>query len=571
MQNLFKKEIVKIIIMSMLLIFVLSCDNTNNEKEIDLSKISYQIDGISSYSTDEEIEDKLSEYEEISIITNFDYEPFISDVYTDINTSLEENKAIKHERIVKAKEYHKKLNERCLEEINKEGKFTGYKGVYVSSYLPCVEFVYDKEYFIDNKMEILSDLVEFNDINKVYIHGGEQENEFLTEVLEDSTAVSYIRSGLYPGTGLKVGVLDLGIVDVDHLATQNMNIVVRDRLLYFETETEHATMMAAIIASPVDGFCDEATIYSVEWYGSITSELDWLVENEVDVINISCGDANTNGVYSASSAYADYVVDNYDICIVAASGNHINTYNVANPGMGYNVLTVGSYCGNGEVTDYTCFLEDATHTEKPNLIVRGTNVSLNGFSSYYTGTSFACAAVSGFCTYLINRFPTVLNDIELLITGVMAGCGPIWANGTIQPNGMSDSSGCGLFNLPRAIEALTRVRSYVWYGVNPLTEETLIKQYVLTMEEREVVTIVIYWNAYSNGDEDETSHALFRVKVTSPLQEVMADMEVNNCNYYYIYLDGVIEGDYYVDITLIGGASHPNHAERVVMAYCRGW
>ena len=330
-------------------------------------------------------------------------------------------------------------------------------------------------------------------------------------------------------------------------------------------------MMAAIIASPVDGFCDEATIYSVEWYGSITSELDWLVENEVDVINISCGDKNTSGVYSASSAYADYVVDNYDICIVAAAGNYINTYNVANPGMGYNVLTVGSYCGNGEVTDYTCFLEDAAHTEKPNLIVRGTNITLNGFASVYSGTSFACAAVSGFCTYLINRFPTVLNDIELLITGVMAGCGPIWANGTIQPNGMSDSSGCGLFNLPRAIEALTRVRSYVWYGVNPLTEETLIKQYVLTMEEREVVTIVIYWNAYSNGDEDETSHALFRVKVTSPLQEVMADMEVNNCNYYYIYLDGVIEGDYYVDITLIGGASHPNHAERVVMAYCRGW
>ena len=31
----------------------------------------------------------------------------------------------------------------------------GYKGVYVSNYLPCVEFIYDREYFIDNKDEII--------------------------------------------------------------------------------------------------------------------------------------------------------------------------------------------------------------------------------------------------------------------------------------------------------------------------------------------------------------------------------------------------------------------------------
>ena len=571
MYNLFTKEFIKLIIICFLSVFVFSCkEDTNTEKEIDLSKISYQINGLSSYSSENEIVTKLNDYEEISVLTNFDYDPFVYDVHTEMNSTLEENKAIKHEKRLKAKEYYSKLNSQYLKQVDT----SGYKGVYVSNYLPCVEFIYDREYFIDNKDEILLNFSLFDDINKVYVLGGEKDNEYLTEVLEDSTAVSYLRSGLYPGTGVKVGILDGGIVDVDHIALQNMNIVVRDRFFVFETESEHSTMMAAVIASPVDGFCDEASIYSVEASGSFSDEFDWLIENEVDVINISCGDVNDEGIYKANSAYADYVVDNYDICIVAAAGNKTGqVYNVANPGMGYNVLTVGSYDGNGQITDYSCFIEDEIHTEKPNLVVRGTNITLNGFPSAYTGTSLACAAMSGFCTYLINRFPNVLNDIEILLTGVMAGCGPLFLDcGSIETNGMSDTAGCGLFNLPRAIEALTNYRSYVWYRTTPYTQETLVKQFVIRMEERETVTLVLYWNAYATGDEDETQHALFRIKITSPLNEVMADLEADNANYYYVRMDGLYaEGDYYVDVTLIGGAAHPNNAERVTVCYSRGW
>ena len=107
MYNLFTKEFIKLIVICFLSVFVLSCkEDTNTEKEIDLSKISYQINGLSSYSSENEIVTKLNDYEEISVLTNFDYDPFVYDVYTEMNSTLEENKAIKHEKRLKAKEFN---------------------------------------------------------------------------------------------------------------------------------------------------------------------------------------------------------------------------------------------------------------------------------------------------------------------------------------------------------------------------------------------------------------------------------------------------------------------------------
>ena len=68
MYNLFTKEFIKLIIICFLSVFVFSCkEDTNTEKEIDLSKISYQINGLSSYSSENEIVTKLNDYEEINV------------------------------------------------------------------------------------------------------------------------------------------------------------------------------------------------------------------------------------------------------------------------------------------------------------------------------------------------------------------------------------------------------------------------------------------------------------------------------------------------------------------------
>ena len=97
--------------------------------------------------------------------------------------------------------------------------------------------------------------------------------------------------------------------------------------------------MAGIIAGN-NSIAPKCKILSVELFGNPVSEIDWLLNRNVNVINMSYGEGNPSGNYNSSSAYMDYIVSTYKVTIVAASGNE--PQNVTNPGLGYNVITVGA-------------------------------------------------------------------------------------------------------------------------------------------------------------------------------------------------------------------------------------
>ncbi|CCZ85511.1 peptidase S8/S53 subtilisin kexin sedolisin [Firmicutes bacterium CAG:631] len=140
-----------------------------------------------------------------------------------------------------------------------------------------------------------------------------------------------------------IGILDLGIADEDHSNFNNIDLTVRNEWYYIETVTEHATTVASVIAK----MCPDAKLLSVELSGNAVSEIDWMLDRNVNIINMSFGEKNPTGNYNSESAYVDYIVNTYKVTIISSSGNEgLDTGYITNPALGYNVITVGA--GNSD-------------------------------------------------------------------------------------------------------------------------------------------------------------------------------------------------------------------------------
>ena len=80
--------------------------------------------------------------------------------------------------------------------------------------------------------------------------------------------------------------------------------------------------MPRLIASIMAKMCPDAKLLSVELSGNAVSEIDWMLDRNVNVINLSYGNDNPTGNYDSNSAYMDYIVNTYKVTIVAAVGNN---------------------------------------------------------------------------------------------------------------------------------------------------------------------------------------------------------------------------------------------------------
>lgn len=102
--------------------------------------------------------------------------------------------------------------------------------------------------------------------------------------------------------------------------------------------------MATYIAGK-NGIAPNAKILSISLNGTPVNEIDWMVDNDVDIINMSYCEANPTGVYSSESAYVDYIAYTEKVVMIAAAGNGSenggNGY-IGNPALALNAITVGS-------------------------------------------------------------------------------------------------------------------------------------------------------------------------------------------------------------------------------------
>ena len=574
MNQKFLNKLIKISCLTLVVVLVLIITNVSTEKEncffekIESSeKIVYEVDGITAMSTEKEVVKKLKEFNNVNVVVNLDYEPFYLDKHTDDNSTLEENILLKQEKRALGKKYHTEKNEKYAKALNVKNC----KNEYLSMYLPCIEYTYDREYFSSNQERILSKFCLTKDIDKVYVRGISEYKACLTEALEDSDAYDLVYDRDYTGDGIRVGVLDGGIVIEDHDSMDGVNLTIRDEFFFFESDSVHATMMASIIANQTEGIAPDCEIYSVEASGTLAGEFDWLVNQEVDIINMSIGDVNTNSTYDCDSAYADKLAYSYDIMMVAAAGNvEGSVRNVSNPAIGYNVLAVGSYAGSGDISTFTCTFEADDRPEKPNMIIRGSNIELSDFDSVYEGTSFSCAIASGFCAYLFEKYPSLMNNHVKAMAIMMGGCRQLDEYTEETTNGMNAASGAGLFDLPRAFYAASTLYAYYNSSTTNYTEDTVIVGFTRQFNIGDDITVAAFWNARNyNGDEDETTFTNYNIEFRSPMGELLGYMQSTNSNYDVITVkDAPMNGAYSLLIRQTGTKA-ANYNECIAVGFSK--
>ena len=535
-------KFISVIILILLVVISLSI----NLYPIDGNKVTYTSGGYISQTLTEEIQESINMNEEVTISLKLDYDLLdTSSLLPPEGCSLERARELKRQRRELGRAYYTRNNNMLVQKI--DGK--NYKNRYVSTYLPVIEYSYTVEEFNKNKNTILSSLSTSSDVKTIDVVGSDKKVDQVSFALVKSNASSlYSTSNPYTGSGINIGVLEAGIADKDHAALTGINLTVRDEWYYVETKTDHATKIVSILANQTGGIVPDAHIFSVEANGSLTSELDWLVDNDVDIVNMSMSYENSYGLYRNPSAECDYVAKQYGVMIVAASCNK-NEKNpqgkVGNPGLGYNVLTIGNHSLIDELDENSGYIV-VNGPAKPNLVAVGCNIGIPGYNVEESGTSASTAIMTGMITALMSQYSDLIGNPGKVMALTMASCAPVTGTlGNTETNGLNEKWGTGLFNYGQAVQGKNSI--YVVNNTNTLSVVggVLVGTLPWGFTIGKSIRISAFWQANATGNSSETSKTTYFMELYDAANKLIATSTCGSSNYMYIYLSEAVTGGRY--------------------------
>ncbi len=254
------------------------------------------------------------------------------------------------------------------------------------------------------------------------------------------------------GRRIKVAVIDSGInfsTDLPVAVRKNF-IPEEERSVLYEDPSGHGTAVAGVIAAldndeGITGINPRVELYSARVLdaklealaGRIVEAIDWAVEQDVDIINMSFGLAkNVKELEEAVERAAEE-----GILLVAAAGNGET---VAYPAAYDEVIAVGSVTAEGLAA------EGSAGGEALELMAPGKNILSSGIFGGVTGmsgTSMAAPHVAGAASVLMELNPDMPADyIRALLNYSANLCGD------------SDEYGNGVIDLGYAIEINDKFR-----------------------------------------------------------------------------------------------------------------
>ncbi len=399
--------------------------------------------------------------------------------------------------------YHTNKNNEILETL----QISGYEELYVSSLAPFIEYTFSLWQFDMNKENILGVLNKNSYVKKIYVQYV-TDNNYIKDAMFDGTRMAggeqdyYFRR--YTGSGITVGMLEVGVIDTTHENFEGIDVTIHDQLLLNETPTEHATMVASLIGG-VKGIANEVSFLSSQIRGGLCEEIDWLIEEGADIINMSFGMGNQDGIYSSASAYIDYNARIYNKIFVVASGNTTDPDNhyVYNPGLAYNAITVGAIDTNYAWRNFSCY-GSSSGPIKPNIMAKGYSIMIPNFTSdFYDGTSFSAAFVTGLSAMILERIPALINQpmkfISLMTSGATRTLTDYWYD---EINNFDEKMGAGEFNYLNIIENYANA---IDITTSPSTGNTIIYRQEFTLNEGDTIHAAIAWMSYAYEDDETTA------------------------------------------------------------------
>ena len=260
----------------------------------------------------------------------------------------------------------------------------------------------------------------------------------------------------YYGQNIKIGIIDNGI-DFLNPILENVTHIKKSFAEEGSSSTKtHGTVVAGIISGVDDNFpsSPNVTIYSAEMgsttsddqiIGNITAAFEWLISEDVDIINTSWG---------GPSIYWDEVFEDLNknnITIIGSAGNEGQEGIPSGPGGNTNGISVGSIDNNYNISSFSSVGNALNFDAKPDLVTFGedlltANVGLG--TTIVSGTSFSAAIVSGALSVLLSALEENSLDYN---PGLIKSALLKTATDLGYP---SEQQGAGLFNVSKAFEII---------------------------------------------------------------------------------------------------------------------
>ena len=260
---------------------------------------------------------------------------------------------------------------------------------------------------------------------------------------------------------------------------------------------------------------------------AIIAAADWAVSpsgGDADVLNASIGQDTATGAEEARR-YFDSIGWEDGRLVVAASGNYstFGHWDVASPGTGYNVLTVGGVDdrNSGSVSDdrvwYAPGYDGAAYRDpsgtrwnrhgdynKPNLAAPAVSVrTANG--TIGSGTSVASPIVAGIAAQLLARQPTLVAWPEATRAILMAGA----LRRSAMPGGgySPDHEGVGTASAVWSNRILDRGAFGSWTFGAVQRGQTVSRDVIVA--KGQTVRVALAWSSHTSGSSNiDKSNAL---------------------------------------------------------------
>jgi len=252
----------------------------------------------------------------------------------------------------------------------------------------------------------------------------------------DSTGATKLHQSGYTGAGVKIGIIDTGVSD--HSIEFGSRIIAREVFITEEygysedisitTDSwGHGTHVAGLAAGTTTGLAPEAEIYSakiihtssVEGAGGGGGEettlgmleaIEYLVNNSVDVINISLGQYH-NLVDGLREAIIDYTTLHHNIVFTVSAGNSGTPYgdrgSINNPAPSLQCIAAAASNIQGDsLATFSSKGPRPDYSLKPDITAPGLSIygpsNKNNEYVYKQGTSMASPIVAGAAALLID-------------------------------------------------------------------------------------------------------------------------------------------------------------------------
>ncbi len=514
----FMRKLVIICFMTILSVFVLLDYNyfvtDGLVGEINYDKIVFSNN--SGYSAqDISIDDMVDMQEQqvsLTIVLEYSQEA-VDMVPNSVQSVYEKDNSFRDEHFEYYKEYHTRKNNELITTIN----LTDYEYRYVSPLTPFIIYTYSVWHFDRLKNTIYQELATNPNIAKAYVeyYNGSPFTSTMYGAAGMAGALGVVNNRTFTGDGIKVGILEPGVIDEDHSNFEGISITKHSQLLQIQNKAKHTTSVASVIGG-INGIAPDVTFLSSQIKGdSIADEVDWLMEQGADIVNMSFGDAVPNGVYGAGSAYTDYATRVYNRIFVISAGNLVGTsnYYVGNPGLAYNGLTVGSMASDRTRASTSSYLT-VDGAIKPTIMAKGESIMIPGYAGeVFSGTSYSAPVVTGLLALLMEEYPGLKRKPMKLISLICAN-----AKRTSSAyyydldNNFDEEMGAGEFNY-------TNIRSnYSNFMEIPLANGdssniVYTKQFMLN--EGQTLRAAITWLSYNYKEDTNDQKTDYDIRILS--------------------------------------------------------